>query len=69
MTKTAQFDILKRTSDGAYFWLEAVHDLEEARNRLLELCIGNVDEYFVFDQKTQEVVAAHPNPPSLLAFP
>jgi hypothetical protein len=55
MIMVAKFDILKRTPDGAYIWLEAVHDLSGAKGRLQELCVGSSDDYFVFDQKTQRV--------------
>jgi hypothetical protein len=55
MIMVAQFDILKRTPDGAYIWLEAVHDLSGAKGRLQELCVGSSDDYFLFDQKTRRV--------------
>jgi hypothetical protein len=37
MIAIAQYDILKRTKDGAYVWLEAAVDLEEAKRRMWEL--------------------------------
>lgn len=54
---TPHLDILKREQDGSFIWLEAAHDLERARARLRELVTRTPGEYFVFDQKTQEIVA------------
>jgi hypothetical protein len=57
MIHTARFDILKRTNEGTYIWLEAAPDLEVAKNRLQDLSAATPDEHFVFDQQTQQVVA------------
>jgi hypothetical protein len=51
------FDILKRHDDGGFIWIEAAQDLEAARSRLRDLSARAPGEYFVFDQKTQEIVA------------
>jgi predicted choloylglycine hydrolase len=56
MRTRVQFDILKRTSEGAYIWLEAAHDLEDAKDRLCELSAGSSDQYLIFDERTQLVV-------------
>ena len=58
-----QFDILKRHSDGSFIWLEAASDLEAARARLLELCGKTPGHYFVFDQRSQQIVAKLSNLP------
>jgi hypothetical protein len=56
MTVSA-FDILKRDNDGSFIWVEAAQDLPTAQARLQELSIHAPGEYFVFDQKTQQIVA------------
>lgn len=57
MKPTAHLDILMRQSDGSFVWLEAVNDLDVAKNRLQELSAANPGHYFVFDQRTQQIVA------------
>lgn len=52
------FDILKRTKDGSYIWLEAGHDLEGAKGRLHELSANAAGVYVIFDERTQLVVAS-----------
>lgn len=52
-----QLDILRREPDGSFIWMEAVHDLEGAKARLEELVGAAPGEYFVFDQRSQEIVA------------
>ncbi len=54
---TAPFDILRRHEDGSFLWLETAHDLEIARTRLRELYAQTPGSYFVFDQKSQQIVA------------
>jgi hypothetical protein len=51
------FDILKRHEDGSFIWLEAAPDLQTAQARLRELCARVPGDYFVFDQKSQQIVA------------
>jgi hypothetical protein len=57
MMTTDHLDILVRQNDGDYIWLEAANDLEAAKARLQELSANNPGEYFIFDQRTQQVVA------------
>lgn len=57
MRTTDHLDILVRQNDGDYIWLEAANDLEAAKARLQELSANNPGEYFIFDQRTQQVVA------------
>jgi hypothetical protein len=59
---TAPFDILRRHDDGSFIWLEDAHDLQVARTRLQELFEVTPGEYFVFDQKSQQIVARLSNP-------
>jgi hypothetical protein len=51
------FDILKRHHDGSFIWLEAAHNLPAAQARLQQLSVQSPGEYFVFDQKSQQIVA------------
>ena len=52
-----QLDILRRERDGSFIWMEAAQDLEGAKARLEELVAATPGEYFVFDQRCQEIVA------------
>jgi hypothetical protein len=51
------FDILRRHDDGSFIWIEAAQDLDAAQARLRDLCARAPGEYFVFDQKSQQIVA------------
>jgi hypothetical protein len=51
------FDILKRHDDGSFIWLEAARDLPGAQARLQDLSATTPGEYFVFDQRIQQIVA------------
>lgn len=59
---TPHLDILKRQSDGSFIWIETVADIESARNRLRHLAGTSPGEYFVFDQKLQQIVATTAQP-------
>jgi len=50
-------DILKRQQDGSFIWIEAASDMQFAQDRLQELASSAPGEYFVFDQKTQQIIA------------
>src|ERR1700730_4260022 len=52
-----QWDILRRERDGSFIWMEAAQDLNTAKARLEELIAAAPGEYFVFDQRSQEIVA------------
>lgn len=54
---SASFDILKRHGDGSLIWLEAASELPRAKDRLQQLYAASPGEYFVFDQKSQQIVA------------
>jgi hypothetical protein len=54
---SASFDILKRDGDGSLIWMEAAAELAHARDRLQQLYTASPGEYFVFDQKSQQIVA------------
>jgi hypothetical protein len=61
---TPHLDILKRHNDGSFMWIESVVDIDAARRRLKVLADANPGEYFVFDQRLQQIVAttAQPRP-------
>jgi hypothetical protein len=61
--QSSQFDILKRHHDGSFIWLEAANDLAVAQSRLQQLSSHTPGHYFVFDQKTQQIVAKLSNLP------
>ena len=55
--RTPHLDILKRQSDGSFVWIEAVSDLRAAEERISHLSLVDPGEYFVFDQRSQQIVA------------
>jgi hypothetical protein len=61
--QSSQFDILKRHHDGSFIWLEAAGDLATAQTRIRELSGRTPGHYFVFDQKSQQIVAKLSNLP------
>jgi hypothetical protein len=52
-----QLDILRRERDGSFIWMEAAGDLQAAKDRLEKLVAAAPGEYFVFDQRSREIVA------------
>jgi hypothetical protein len=55
--RTPHLDILKRQRDGSFVWIEAASDLRIAEDRILRLAEMDPGEYFVFDQRSQQIVA------------
>jgi hypothetical protein len=55
--RAPHLDILKRQKDGSFVWIEAASDAEVAEERLSQLASISPGEYFVFDQRTQQIVA------------
>ena len=51
------FDILEKTDEVNYRWLEATQDLQSARSRIEEREALSPGEYVVFDRRTQQIVA------------
>jgi len=49
-------DIFKKDAHGSPIWIDAVHDLNDARHRLSELALALPGDYFVFDHRTHSVV-------------
>jgi hypothetical protein len=54
---SASYDILRRHADGSLIWVEATAELGHAKDRLHQLHAATPGEYFVFDQKIQQIVA------------
>jgi hypothetical protein len=50
------FDIFKQDRGGNPIWVDAVGDLENARRRLSQLAPVISDEYFIFDQRTAQIL-------------
>jgi hypothetical protein len=55
--RSPHLDILRRQSDGSFVWVEAASDIHTAQERISELASVAPGEYFVFDQRSQEIVA------------
>jgi hypothetical protein len=56
-SSSASFDILRRHNDGSLIWVETASELSHAKDRLQQLNAAIPGEYFVFDQKSQQIVA------------
>jgi hypothetical protein len=55
---SAQLDIFRKDVRGNPVWLGCVKDFETARFRLNELALVIPGEYFVFDQRTHQIIAS-----------
>ena len=49
-------DIFRRDVHGSPVWIDSVEDLRTAKIRLSQL-VSELGEYFVFDQRTNRIVA------------
>jgi hypothetical protein len=49
-------DIFKEDLGGNPIWVDAVGDLENARRRVSQLVSVFPGEYFIFDQRTRQIV-------------
>jgi hypothetical protein len=58
---STQYDILRRHSDGSFIWVETASELTHAKDRLQQLNAATPGDYFVFDQKSQQIVARIPS--------
>jgi hypothetical protein len=54
----AAYDILRKDATDMV-WVEAVHDLQTARSRVKELTAESDEEYVIFDQRAQKIIADH----------
>jgi hypothetical protein len=55
--RAPHLDILRRQSDGSFVWIEAASDVRLAEERITRLAETEPGEYFVFDQRSQQIVA------------
>jgi hypothetical protein len=60
----SHLSIFRKDVRGNPVWLDCVKDLETARFRLNELASVIPGEYFVFDQRTHQIVASLVRPTS-----
>jgi hypothetical protein len=49
-------DIFKEAVGGNPVWVDAVRDLENARSRVNQLASVFPGEYFIFDQRTRQIL-------------
>ena len=56
--QTPSLDIFRKDLRGNPIWIDAVEDLETAQLRLSELASALPGDYFVFDQRTNQIVAS-----------
>lgn len=52
------YNLFAQDSRGNPVWLDALADLESAHKRLLKLASADPGDYFIFDLRTQQVVAS-----------
>ena len=58
------YDIFKKYPDGMFIWVEAVRDMEGAKERLKQLATLSPGEYKLFCQNTQRVIAVENSQPA-----
>jgi hypothetical protein len=54
----APLDIFTKDKQGNPVWLDCVTDFKAAQFRLKQLASSTPGEYFVFDQRTQQIAAS-----------
>ena len=57
LMSSTPYDILRRHNDGSLIWVEAASELSHAKDRLQQLNAAMPGDYFIFDQKSQQIVA------------
>jgi hypothetical protein len=55
---SAKFDIFMRLPDGHPIWIRAAESLEEARRLLQQFASSAPGDYFIFDSRNAQVIAA-----------
>ena len=50
-------DVMRKQDDGSLIWVEAVQNVEIAKNRIDNFGKTAPGEYIIFDQSTQQIVA------------
>ena len=64
MDKSRRYDIVRRESEKAAFWLEGAPELSVAKSRVEELLSFWPGEYEIFDLETKEIVLTTSTIPS-----
>ena len=59
------YDVFRKDLLGTPVWMETAPDLETAELRVTELAGRSPGEYFVFDQRTHQIVASLVRPTSV----
>jgi hypothetical protein len=52
------YDIFRRGAAGDHVWVEAAHDLESAKSRIIELSAEEPGQYVVFNQRSGRMVSS-----------
>jgi hypothetical protein len=55
---TQSYDIFRRGTAGDHIWVEAAHDLESAKTRIIELSAEKPGQYVVFNQRSGRMVSS-----------
>jgi hypothetical protein len=55
---TQSYDIFRRGAAGDHIWVEAAHDLESAKTRIIELSAEKPGQYVVFNQRSGRMVSS-----------
>ena len=62
MDTTRRYDIVRRESEKAAFWLEGAPELSAAKTRVEELLSFWPGEYQIFDLQTKQMVLSTADP-------
>jgi hypothetical protein len=55
---SVSLDIFRKDAQGNPIWVGTTQDMDDARDHLNRLALALPGEYFVFDQRTRQVVAS-----------
>lgn len=55
---SVSLDIFRKDARGNPIWVGSTQDMDDARDHLNRLALALPGEYFVFDQRTRQVVAS-----------
>jgi hypothetical protein len=55
---SVSLDIFRKDAQGNPIWIGTTQDMDDARYHLNRLALALPGEYFVFDQRTRQVVAS-----------
>jgi hypothetical protein len=69
MESNRRYDIVRKESEKALFWLEGAPELSVAKSRVAELLSFWPGEYQIFDLKTKQVVFSSSTAANLWSTP